>query len=131
MSRYISLITFVFCLNACSEEPVAPAIDSPPEVVETINSQFTPSAEKENQNTDSPEVRHTEDTEVRQFDMSDLSDNPDDSYDRENLLPDLFASGEKDKGASISGGILRDGENPDLMQSVEGAEISIEIKTGK
>lgn len=42
------------------------------------------------------------------------------------LLPDMFTKSEAT--TKIGGGVIRDGENEDYMDSIEGAKIDIEIK---
>jgi hypothetical protein len=45
------------------------------------------------------------------------------------LLPDMFGAGKQQRKVSLSGGILRDPENEELLDSVNGAELSLEVKT--
>ncbi|RRJ83388.1 hypothetical protein D0544_16355 [Aestuariirhabdus litorea] len=49
----------------------------------------------------------------------------------ENLLPDLFGNKKEENKspASLGGKLLIDRSNPDAVDAVEGAELSIEIKT--
>lgn len=46
--------------------------------------------------------------------------------EEQGVLPDMFAT--QESRTHLSGGLHRDEENPDLLDSVDGAEISIEIK---
>ncbi|MDX1695485.1 MAG: hypothetical protein R3208_17105 [Ketobacteraceae bacterium] len=43
------------------------------------------------------------------------------------VLPDMFARSEP--RTKLGGGVHRDKDNPDLIKSIEGAEVTIEIKT--
>ena len=56
--------------------------------------------------------------------------NTDDSADfsAKPALPDLFEKTKKEKKASVSGGVLREEENPDYIESIRGAEVSVEVK---
>ncbi len=45
------------------------------------------------------------------------------------LLPDLFGKKVSDDGVSVSGGLLLDGEQERVRDSLHGAEVSVEIKT--
>ncbi len=47
-------------------------------------------------------------------------------FDDKNTLPDMF--GEKQEGTTVGGGILRDGENEDYVDSIQGAEVNVEFK---
>lgn len=43
-------------------------------------------------------------------------------------LPDLFDQEKKQDKVSVGGNVLRDEENLDYVNSVEGAEVSVEVK---
>ena len=52
------------------------------------------------------------------------------AFSKQDTLPDFFSSKEKEKDRiSVSGKPLLDANNPDYVDSVQGAEVSIEIKT--
>lgn len=46
----------------------------------------------------------------------------------DNLLPNLFTDKKKSKKASLNGKVLNDEDNKDYVDSIEGAEISVEIE---
>ncbi|WP_226648605.1 hypothetical protein [Microbulbifer variabilis] len=50
-------------------------------------------------------------------------------FSRKNTLPNLFEKQHKDENVSFSGKLINDPENPDYLESLDGAEFSIEIKT--
>ncbi len=47
-------------------------------------------------------------------------------FGEKNALPDMF--GEKQEGTIVGGGILRDAENEDYVDSIQGAEVNVEFK---
>lgn len=48
------------------------------------------------------------------------------SLNEKNTLPNMF--GGKQEGTTVGGGILRDSENEDYVDSIQGAEVSVEFK---
>ncbi|GLQ31752.1 hypothetical protein [Litoribrevibacter albus] len=44
------------------------------------------------------------------------------------VLPDLFTEKEKTKRVSLDGKVLKDEKNEDYIDSIEGAEVSVEVK---
>ena len=48
------------------------------------------------------------------------------NFDEHNTLPDMFDA--KQEGTTVGGGILRDAENEDYVDSIQGAEVSVEFK---
>ncbi len=48
------------------------------------------------------------------------------SFDEKNALPNMF--GEKQKGTTVGAGILRDAENEDYVDSIQGAEVNVQFK---
>lgn len=50
-------------------------------------------------------------------------------YSSKNTLPNLFNAQPKDRNLSLSGKLLQDETSPDYVDSINGAEISIEVKT--
>ncbi|OUS06643.1 hypothetical protein A9Q81_01795 [Gammaproteobacteria bacterium 42_54_T18] len=48
------------------------------------------------------------------------------NLDEHNTLPNMF--GAKQEGTTVGGGILRDAENEDYVESIQGAEVSVEFK---
>jgi hypothetical protein len=50
-------------------------------------------------------------------------------FSRKSTLPNLFDTQQKAENVSFSGKLINDPENPDYLQSLEGVEFSIEIKT--
>ena len=48
------------------------------------------------------------------------------NFDESNALPNMF--GEKQEGTSVGGGVLRDTENEDYVDSIQGAEVNVEFK---
>ena len=48
------------------------------------------------------------------------------SLDESNALPNMF--GEKQEGTTVGGGVLRDTENEDYVDSIQGAEVNVEFK---
>ena len=44
-------------------------------------------------------------------------------------LPDLFENEKKESTVSVGGGVIRDSEQEDLIESLRGAEVSIKVKT--
>lgn len=53
----------------------------------------------------------------------------DDDFLYKTLLPDFFSKPKEKKKAVIQGKLLNDPLNPDYIDSIEGAEISVEIET--
>jgi hypothetical protein len=49
--------------------------------------------------------------------------------DEQNLLPDMFDQQKKARKLSISGGLLTDPEKDEYMDSVNGAEVSLKVRT--
>jgi len=47
----------------------------------------------------------------------------------EGKLPNMFAKDSAKDTVSVAGGVIREDDNPDLVDSVQGAEVSIEFKT--
>jgi len=48
------------------------------------------------------------------------------NLDEHNMLPNMF--GDKREGTTVGGGILRDAENEDYVDSIQGAEVNVEFK---
>lgn len=57
------------------------------------------------------------------FDERNFDEN---NFDEHNTLPDMFDA--KQEGTTVGGGILRDAENEDYVDSIQGAEVSVEFK---
>ena len=47
----------------------------------------------------------------------------------EGKLPNMFADDADNNAVSVGGGVIREEDNPDIVDSVQGAEVSIEFKT--
>lgn len=58
-----------------------------------------------------------------------LATSADEHFTEKNSLPNLFKKQKKDKKVSLNGKLLQDKNNPDYVNSIEGAELSIEMKT--
>jgi len=48
------------------------------------------------------------------------------NFDEHNTLPNMFE--DKREGTTVGGGILRDAENEDYVDSIQGAEVNVEFK---
>jgi hypothetical protein len=51
-----------------------------------------------------------------------------DDFSKREMLPDLFNQSEDEKKTVFSGKLLNDPTNPDYVDSIEGAKISVEVK---
>lgn len=68
------------------------------------------------------------------FDLNVVSDpslpvSDDTDFSEREILPDMFDQAEKETRVSVGAKPLRDVENEDYVQSVQGAELKVEFKT--
>ena len=57
------------------------------------------------------------------FDENNFDEN---NFDENNTLPNMF--GKKQEGTTVGGGVIRDAENEDYVDSIQGAEVNVEFK---
>ncbi len=132
MHKYITLLIFLLCVFACSHDKGEGQPNGDPDIEfekPLLETDVTPQEQETTVN------RLPKKMQVDQKPPLDLSlpQLPADqthtaTVEGLELLPDLFIKKKKERRVNIGGGLLRNEESEDLIESIEGAEFSIETK---
>ncbi len=131
--RLIAAWTAVFLMplifSACSESTVSESTSLEESSSSNVESEKA-LAEKTSQKSTSPEIEKNRPALNLSLNSAPSRESvPGEDFSKKNTLPNLFDKEEKEKKLSVSGKPLRDAANPDYVDSVQGAELSVEIKT--
>lgn len=105
MSKYYLLIPLLFGLSACTD-----------------------SADENNSKSTSAAPTKIENLDLELPTNKVPPTNVDADLSKPDALPGLFDQKKKEDKVSVGGNVLRDEENLDYLNSVEGAEVSVEVK---
>ena len=129
-------------LSACdTKAPVEPAdvtsdaaSASAVPVTKSVEATRSTEATKSNKEKPKKKLNLTLTDDVMATSQSDLNnaidiaenDFEENNFDENNTLPNMF--GEKREGTTVGGGVIRDAENEDYVDSIQGAEVNVEFK---
>jgi len=107
---------------------------SPVQVTKSVEATGSTDATKSNKAKPKKKLNLTLTDDVMATSQSDLNnaidiaenDFDENNFDENNTLPNMF--GEKQEGTTVGGGVIRDAENEDYVDSIQGAEVNVEFK---
>ena len=102
---------------------------SPVQVTKSVEATGSTDATKSNKEKPKKKLNLTLTDDVMATSQSDFNnaiDIAENDFDENNTLPNMF--GEKQKGTTVGGGVIRDAENEDYVDSIQGAEVNVEFK---
>lgn len=140
MKGYVVAFGLLFALAGCdTEQQQADTIEKSTtanvkEVAESVVKQVKPESKETKKSEKQQEKKQAEkpaqpklDLSISESDLSTANSQQQATADDPQLLPNMF--GKKKEGTKVGGGIIRDEENENYMDSIEGAEVKVEIPT--